>query len=395
MEEMDIALRGRTNEQVDGHADDHEKSLQVALVAGVTGLVGTALAEILVKAGWKVYGIARLPLQHHCFEEKVAHKIQFIACDLADRNETLAKISLLSDVTHVFWVTWAAHFADDSMEHYQENRDMFCNALDALLPVAGGLKHICLQTGTKHYHALGFPLPGPQDLPLREDTRRLPNAYNFYYALEDVLLQSAKKKEGRLTWSVHRPGIIFGQSARSFINAIGSLAVYATICKFLALPFVFPGSRACWEEAYMDASDAELVAEQQVWAATDVTARNQAFNAVNGYAFTWKQLWPVLAAKFGLQVPPLPDMVDESLSLVEIMCDKGPVWDEIVRLNLLCPTRIEDLANWWFLDALLRCPFKLLASTEKCRDHGFCSTKDTESSLGYWIDKMRDGRLLP
>lgn len=390
-----MALRGTSKGQVDDNEDDDEKSMKVALIAGVTGLVGTALAEILVKAGWKVYGIARAPLQHQLFEEKIAPKIQFIACDLADRDQTLAKISLLSEVTHVFWVTWAAHFADDSIEHYQENRDMFCNALDALLPIARGLKHICLQTGTKHYHALGFPLPGLHELPLREDTPRLPNAYNFYYALEDVLLESAKKKEGRLTWSVHRPGIIFGQSARSFINAIGSLAVYATLCKFLALPFVFPGSRACWEEAYMDASDAELVAEQQVWAATDVRARNQAFNTVNGDTFTWKQLWPVLAAKFGLQLPPVPDIVDESVSLVEIMSDKGSVWDEIVRLNFLCPTRMQDLADWWFLDFLLKVPFNILASTEKCRDHGFCITKDTATSLGYWIDKMKDRRLVP
>lgn len=389
-----MALRRMSMGPVDD--DDDENSMKVALIAGITGLVGTVLAEILVKAGWKVYGIARAPLQHQWFEEKIASKIQFIACDLTNRDQTLAKVSLLSDVTHVFWVTWAAHFTDDSIEHYQENRDMFCNALDALLPVAGGLKHICLQTGTKHYYALGFPPPGLHELPLREDTPRLPNAYNFYYALEDVLLESAKKKtEGRLTWSVHRPGLIFGQSARSFFNAIGGLAVYATLCKFLAKPFVFPGSRACWEEPYMDASDAELVAEQEIWAATHARARNQAFNTVNGDSFAWKQLWPVLAAKFGLQLPPVHEMVDESVSLAEIMSDKGPVWDEIVRVHFLCPTRMQDLADWWFLDAVLKIPFKSLASTEKCREHGFCSTRDTETSFGYWIDKMKDRRLVP
>lgn len=371
--------------------DDDENSMKVALIAGVTGLVGTALAEILVKAGWKVYGIARAPPQQQWFEEKIAPKIQFIACDLTNRDQTLAKVSLLSEVTHVFWVTWAAHFTDDSIEHYEENREMFCNAVDALLPVAGGLKHICVQTGTKHYYALGSPPAGL----LREDTPRLPNVYNFYYALEDVLLESAKKTEGRLTWSVHRPGLIFGQSARSFFNAIGGLAVYATLCKFLALPFVFPGSRACWEEAYMDASDAELIAEQEIWAATHERGRNEAFNTVNGDAFTWKQLWPVLAAKFGLELPPVPDMVDESVSLAEIMSDKGPVWDEIVRVHFLCPTRMKDLADWWFLDAVLKFPFKSLASTEKCREHGFCNTRDTETSLGYWIDKMKDRRLVP
>eukprot|EP01018_Ginkgo_biloba_P033323 Gb_18645 [translate_table: standard] len=370
--------------------EENAQVQKVALVAGVTGLVGTALADILVKAEWKVYGVARAP-QRQWFGGGVAGSVEFIGCDLIDRNQTLAKISPLWDVTHVFWVTWAAHFTDDSLQSYQENRRMFCNALDALLPNAKGLKHICLQTGTKHYHAFGFPPPGLHELPLGEDTPRLPNAYNFYYALEDVLLETVKKKE-TLTWSVHRPGLIFGQSARSFFNLIGSLAVYATICKALDLPFVFHGSRACWEETYMDASDAELVAEQEVWAAMDSRGQNQAFNTVNGDGFTWKQLWPVLATKFGLEVVLCND---ESKSLVEIMSDKGAVWDEIVQKHSLRSTKIQDLADWWFLDSLFRFPFKMLASTKRCKEHGFHKTKDTQTSLVYWIDRMRERRLIP
>ena len=37
---------------------------------------------------------------------------------------------------------------------------------------------------------------------------------NFYYVQEDILIEEVEKKEG-LTWSIHRPAVIFGFSPYS------------------------------------------------------------------------------------------------------------------------------------------------------------------------------------
>ncbi|PRQ22797.1 putative oxidoreductase [Rosa chinensis] len=75
----------------------------VALVLGVTGLVGNSLAEILplpdTPGGpWKVYGVARRPRP----QWNADHPIQYIQCDLSDSTQTEAELSQLTDVTHIF-----------------------------------------------------------------------------------------------------------------------------------------------------------------------------------------------------------------------------------------------------------------------------------------------------
>lgn len=161
---------------------------------------------------------------------------------------------------------------------------MLSNVLDALLPNADNLQHICLQTGAKHYL-------GPFDAvarnhnfqahegPYHEELPRLP-VPNFYYTLEDIVFEAAKKKIG-LTWSIHRPTVIFGFSPWSLMNIVGTLCVYAAICKHEGLPFSYPGNIITWEQ-FVDISDADLIAEQEIWAATDLYAKNQAFNCSNG-----------------------------------------------------------------------------------------------------------------
>ncbi|GLJ07374.1 hypothetical protein SUGI_0065550 [Cryptomeria japonica] len=333
----------------------------VALIAGITGLVGSALAQILLKANWKVYGVARSPEQG-LFISSQTENIELITCDLTDREKTLLKHAPLTDVTHVFWLTWAAHMTYNS----------------------------CLQTGTKHY--------GGPHFPFTEDSPRQPNSYNFYYGLEDVLFDAVAKKREVLTWSLHRPGIILGQSTRSLFNVVGSLCVYASVCKALHLPFLFPGTRVCWEEPTIDFSDAMLIAEQHLWAATEASAHYNVFNVINGDAqsATWKHLWPVLAHKFELQLPEDDgNLVDESMSLVDAMSDKGPVWDHIAKTNSLHCASIHDLADWWLLDVLFKVPFKLLASGNKCREHGFFNTCDTATSLAYWIASLRESKIIP
>ncbi|XP_043702305.1 (S)-8-oxocitronellyl enol synthase CYC2-like [Telopea speciosissima] len=244
--------------------------------------IGEELARTLAaRVGWKVYGIAR-----KADELQIpSSNYQFISCDLLDPIQTTEKVSLLEDVTHVYWITWASQYPLDSPECCEQNKAMMSNALNAILPKAKALKHVSLQTGGKHYLSLTSP-SNSKPILYYEDSPRVDQGHIFYYILEDLLME---KLEGMMAWSVHRPGLLIGISNRTYYNFIGGLCVYASICKYLNLPFLFGGSKECWEEVYIDGADARLVAEQHIWASTNKnisSTKGQAFNVTNGPSFT-------------------------------------------------------------------------------------------------------------
>ena len=81
-------------------------------------------------------------------------------------------------------------------------------------------------------------------------------------------------------------------------------------------------------EAVTDVTDARLLADHLVWAATTPAAANQALNIVNGDVFRWRRLWPRLAAALGVEPEPYDG---EPAPLEQQMADAGEVWPEIVR----------------------------------------------------------------
>ncbi|KAF5751382.1 hypothetical protein HS088_TW02G00395 [Tripterygium wilfordii] len=348
-----------------------EATGSVAIIFGATGLVGVELAKRLMtsKSNWKVYGIARRPE----INPLQSPKYQFISCDLLNATETKQKLSPLQDVTHIFWITWTGKHRFDSQECCQQNKEMMSNALDAVLPKVKTLKHVSIQTGMKHYVSLQGPWNAEEkeEVVYYNEERPRVGAGNFYYVLEDLIKERLSDE--------------------------GSLCVYGAICKHLNLPFVFGGTRECWEEACIDGSDARLVAEQHIWAATNeeiCSIHGQAFNAINGPSFTWKEIWPTLGKKFGVEVRP-NEMFVKDFWYAKAMFDEGKVWEEIVVKQGLIVTKMEDLADWGFLDVLFRCPKKMLGSREKADRAGFNVTYKTSDSILYWIDTMRDEKLVP
>ena len=376
------------------YEEDHEapRSYQsVGLVIGVTGIVGNSLAEILPLSDtpggpWKVYGVARRPRPNW---NKNYH-VEYIQCDVFDTKETQTKLSQLTDVTHIFYVTWASRPTE--AQNCETNGTMFRNVLQAVIPHTPNLKHICLQTGTKHY--LGpFETFGKIEhhiLPFTEDMPRL-NVSSFYYTQEDILFDEVKNKDG-LTWSVHRPTTIFGFSPYSLMNIIGMFCVYAAICKHEGLTLKFPGNKDAWEYYYVTSSDADLIAEQQIWAVVDPNARNEAFNCNNGDVFKWKDLWKVLAEQYGIENYGF--MEGERVTLVDLMKDKSLVWDEIVRENQLQPTKLEEVGVWWFADMMLK-GGDLVDSMNKSKEHGFLGFRNSKDSMITWINKMKTYKIVP
>ncbi|KAM1464246.1 hypothetical protein C1H46_015133 [Malus baccata] len=372
--------------------DEHLRGPQsVGLVIGVTGIVGNSLAEILPLSDtpggpWKVYGVARRPRPNW----NADHLVEYIQCDISDPDDAKAKLSPLTDVTHIFYVTWTNRSTE--AENCEVNGNMLRNVLDSVIPNAPKLSHICLQTGAKHYVGPfeSFGKIQPHDPPFTEDLPRL-DAPNFYYSQEDLLFAEVEKKED-LTWSVHRPETIFGFSPYSLMNIVGTLCVYAAICKHEGLPLKFPGSSAAWN-CYSVASDADLIAEQQIWAAVDPHAKNEAFNINNGDVFKWKHFWKVLAEQFGIEEYGI-DEGGGRLSLAERMKGKEGVWEEIVRENELQATRLEEVGVWWFVDAMLGGE-AMICSMNKSKEHGFVGFRNSRNSFVTWIDKVKSFKIVP
>ncbi|KAI9200650.1 hypothetical protein LWI28_011190 [Acer negundo] len=363
----------------------------VALIVGVTGIVGNSLAEILplpdTPGGpWKVYGVARRPRPTWNSD----HQVEYVQCDISDPTDTQSKLSPLKDVTHIFYVSWANRSTE--AENCEINGAMFRNVLESVIPNAPNLRHVCLQTGTKHYMGPfeAFGKIQSHDPPFTEDMPRL-DAPNFYYTQEDILFEEVEKKEG-LTWSVHRPDTIFGFSPYSLMNMVGTLCVYAAVCKHQGIPLKFPGTKAAWE-CYSVASDADLIAEHQIWAAVDEYAKNEAFNCNNGDVFKWKQFWKVLAEQFGIEEYEFEEE-GEGVKLEEFMKDKQGVWEEIVRENQLQPTKLNEVGVWWFVDLVLSGESKLV-SMNKSKEHGFLGFRNSRNSFVSWIDKVKAHKFVP
>jgi nucleoside-diphosphate-sugar epimerase len=381
----------------DNKIDSKNKKGHVALIAGVTGMVGSRLAEILPRDGiaggpWKVYGVARRPItpQHH-------KNIQYIECDVVDRDQTMEKISVLTDVTHLFWVI------TNTGRGAEQDCKMLANVLDSLIPNAPNLEHVCVQTGSEHYlgshdfSAMDM-ITHPDEAPFHERLPRLNNGSNLsYYKLEDVLSAKLGQSDIKISWSIHRPAVIllgFSPFSESSMNLLVSLAVYAAICKKEGSQFRFPGNSVTWE-GLTDASDSELIAEQQIWACVEANGKNQTFNVTNGDVFRWKSLWMVLAEK--LEVEP-GDYDGRGFSMAEEMKNKSSVWEQIVKEKGLLESRLEQLGEQWWssVDRILNRNMKNgVSSTNKSKEYGFVGFRNTESSCLEWIDMLKNHKIIP
>ena len=349
-----------------------------ALVVGATGISGGNVAQRLLADGWDVVGVCRRP-------DALDPRIRPAVADLEDA-EAVAAVLAGSSPTHVFYATWSRRPTE--AENCEVNERMLQNLLDAT-SVGGSVRHVALVTGLKHYlgpfEAYAKVQP---DTPFSEEQERLPYE-NFYYVQEDVLLAAAER-DG-FTWSVHRPHTLIGWALGNAMNMGVTLAVYAAICRETGRRFHFPGSREQWE-AVTDVTDARLLAEHLVWAATDPAAANQALNIVNGDVFRWRRMWPRLAAALEVESAPFDG---EPTPLVEQMADAPEIWPQIVERYGLRDLDVETLASWWHTDADLGRTIETFTDMGRSRRLGFAGVRDSESSFTDLFARLRAERIVP
>jgi len=355
-----------------------EQTSRTALVAGASGIAGSALVDQLTADGWSVIALSRTP---------VAARPGVIPVSADLRSVDALRAALAGHrPTHVFFTAWLRQ--DTEAENIRVNSAMVRDLLTALADAP--VQHVALMTGLKQY--LGpFEAYGQGDVPdtpFHEDEPRL-SVENFYYAQEDELWAAARAQG--FTWSVHRAHTVIGHAVGNAMNMGSTLAVYAAICRELDRPFIFPGSETQWN-GVTDMTDAGLLADQMVWAATTPAAADTAFNVVNGDTFRWRWLWPRLAAYFGVE----PEgFVDAPRPLETQMTDAQPVWDTIVAQYDLVEADLGRLASWWHSDADLGRTMEVFADMGRSRAAGFTGYRDTEKAFVTLFDRYRAERLIP
>ncbi|CAB1402243.1 Nucleoside-diphosphate-sugar epimerases [Pseudomonas fluorescens] len=351
---------------------------QTALVVGASGIVGSAITQLLIDNQWQVAALSRHPSQ--------APGVIPVATDLQDPVSLERALAGLKP-THVFITTWSRQATE--AENIRVNAAMVRNVLAAIRP-ANSVEHVALVTGLKHY--LGpFEAYGKGSLPqtpFREEQGRL-DVENFYYAQEDELFAAAEK-DG-FTWSVHRPHTVTGVAVGNAMNMATTLAVYASICKKTNRPFVFPGSRVQWD-SLTDMTDARQLAKQQLWAATTPAAANQAFNVTNGDVFRWKWMWGRIAEYFEVPAAEYPAALSP---LEEQMANDQAVWTQIVAERGLKESDIGRLISPWHTDADLGRPIEVVTDMSKSRAMGFTAYQASDQAFFDVFDKLREKRLIP
>ena len=343
-----------------------------ALVAGATGIIGSAIAERLVAQGWQVVCASR--------SGRAVAGAQPLAVDLLDADATTRALAGVAPFSHLFFAAYLQ--APSRAQEVAPNLALLANTVNALLPMSPNLEKVILVTGAKFY---GIHWSASRS-PMREsDPRQMPP--NFYYDQEDFLRQAQRAK--RWHWCNLIPPFISGYAVGNPMNVVLAIGVYAALCKELGLPLRFPGSVAAYNGLHHLADTSQLAAAAE-WAAGSEAADNQTFNIANGDPSRWCNRWPRLAAYFGM---PLAE--PKHLPLAEIMPAQEALWQTMIIKHGLQRTQLAGLVNWTWADYMLRMENDVILELGRARRAGFHDCLDTEPVFLARLDQLRANRVIP
>jgi nucleoside-diphosphate-sugar epimerase len=347
---------------------------KVALVVGANGVIGgNLIAQLLKLPDWQVVGLSRRG-------GISTDRVRYISVDLLDPLDAREKLAALQDVTHIFYAAYQDR--PSWAELVPPNLAMLVNVVDAIEPVATGLAHISLMQGYKVY---GAHL-GPFKTPAREsDANHMPPEFN----IDQQSFLERRQVGQRWTWSALRPSVVIGFGLGNPMNLAIVIAVYAAMSKELGLPLRFPGKPGAYD-TLLEMTDAGLLARATIWAATNPSCANQAFNITNGDLFRWNEMWPKIATFFDLEIAPALPM-----SLSTVMADKEVLWNEMVAKHGLQATSYSDVSSWGFGDAVFGWNYDFFADGSKARRFGFHEHVDTETMFMEVFRNLRSRKIMP
>ena len=366
------------------------------LIAGTSGLIGgAALTRFSGRDDWDVIGVSRrkpwVPLGG----------AKHISVDLLDRTACAEIFGAMADIDHVIYA--ALNERDDDIfagwsdpAQIAKNEAMLANLFDPLVAVAKDFRHISILHGGKAY---GVHIPDyPVTLPLYEDAPRHPG-YNFYYRQHDYILakqQGAATQQGAAwSWTIFRPGPVFGVAIGANMSPMIALAVFGALCREAGEDLPMPAGRSELSEP----SDADLIAEGLEWATATPAARNEIFNINNGDLLERHQAFPILARCLNMNLGPRRrfDINDEIARLASL-------WPGMVaKYGLNAPADLDELfgnslqtSRGWSADvapeAVLRSGY---SSNIKIRQAGFHACIDSRRMIEKYVRRMQALRMIP
>ena len=352
------------------------------MIVGSTGLVGAGAVEHFSKLeDWEVTAVARRRL---AFPDSVRQ----LQIDLTDAPACIEGLQGLSTITHVLYTALfekpnlVASWRDE--EQMAVNLAMLRNLMDALDRSAPALRHITLLQGAKAY---GLHL-GTTPVPCKERSPRHPHD-NFYWLQEDLLRE--RKPHRGWTFSILRPQLVLG-TAPGPMNIMVAIGALAAIQRELGHPLCFPGGTY----GVYGASDSRLIARAVEFVGTHEICAGETYNIVNGDVFAWKDVWPGIAAHFGM-----PAGAPSPMCLADTMPQHEDVWKRIAEREGLAEPSLTRLASssWQFADRAFGFGFEYpphsVLNGLKLRGHGFTDFLDTEDAMIHWLQRLQDDKVLP
>ncbi len=352
------------------------KPSNTALVAGATGVVGTAVASHLAGLdGWTVLGASRRSPSHP------VDGVSYVSLDLADPQSCGKRLRSYAPVSHIFFCARATH-SDQPVESISENRLLLENTVETVDCSSAELCHVHLTQGGKYY---GVHL-GPFPTPAREGQGRCLEP-NFYHAQQDYL--SERSAAADWTWSASRPNTLLHYSPHIPRNIVSTLGAYAAIRAELGMTLEFPGAIGAYS-ALTQVTTVQVLASAAVQIATDPDCACKAFNITNTDVFRWSAIWTELARRFGIRRGRVRRAV-----LAESMTDKQEVWRRICEKHDLRRTALRDVANWPFADATLERDWDEILCHNRARRHGLDGWDDSIARFFKILEAYRRDRILP
>jgi nucleoside-diphosphate-sugar epimerase len=355
------------------------------LVAGASGLVGTAAVESFLADGYDVIALSRRRPETDS-QKPFTH----VPLDLRDPQACRDAAAGFGAVTHVVYTAvfelpglvpgWSEKV------QMETNLEMLRNLMEPLTRTAQGLKHLSLLQGTKAYGVHLHPIR----IPARERFPRDPHE-NFYWLQEDYV--RAKSARDGWAFTIWRPQLIVGPNYGVVMNLPPIIGAFAAIRREEGRPFGFPGGLSwVWE-----AVDVRLVGDALVWGASATSAKGETFNLTNGEVFEWRDLWPSFAEVLGVEPGP-----DEPVRLAEFLPAKAQVWDRIIAQHGLRNVPMSQLlgeshhyADFCFAYGATKPPPPAFVSTVKVKQAGFTRVADTEETFRHWLRKLIERKILP
>lgn len=360
------------------------------LIAGTSGLIGgAALTRFANRDDWDVVGVSRrapwIPLGN------ATH----MSVDLLDRQACADVFGKMSDVDHVIFA--ALNERDDNIfagwsdpSQIAKNEAMLVNLFDPLIAVAKGFRHISILHGGKAYgvHIPDYPVP----LPMYEDAPRHPGD-NFYYRQHDYI--AAKQQGQPWSWTIFRPGPVFGVAFGANMSPMIALAVFGALCKEAGQDLPMPDGRSDLAEP----SDADLIAEGLEWATSTPAASNEVFNINNGDLLARHQAFPILARSLNMNLG-APRRFDINVEIDKL----SGLWPGMVaKYDLNAPADLNELfgnslqtSGGWSADVppedALRSGY---SSNIKIRQAGFHSCVDNRVMVDKYVRRMQELRMIP